>query len=80
VSIKGCDMATRVGEPISRVWDVLASVWVSIVIRGTGEVTGTEGDEDGGTLMTWQLVWELEGFAWTKKSIVGCKTVRIVFV
>lgn len=48
-----CEVATQVGGPIWRSWDVVVSVWVPVVVVETKGMTGS-GDVDG--VMMWQSI------------------------
>jgi hypothetical protein len=50
---RGSDVATRVGELISRSWNALKSVCVSIVARGDKEMSCTTLEDSEGDLMMW---------------------------
>jgi hypothetical protein len=67
------DVAAQVGEPFPSIWDVLASVWVPIVLRKTGEGAGTEVDSDDDGWVMLQPVWVLMGFVWVELSVVECR-------
>jgi len=68
VSAGDRNVAAQVGEPFPSIWDVLASVWVPIVLRKTGEGAGTEVDSDDDGWVMLQPVWVLMGFVWGSVS------------